>query len=78
MKIVLIFLVVGLTVICCVSDKEIQARERIRKSIKLEIGMTNGDVKKLIGEPDTVIFYDRQDCCPAYLYDLNDDSYGAV
>ncbi len=58
MKIVLIFLVVGLTVICCVSDKEIQARERIRKSIKLEIGMTNGDVKKLIGEPDTVIFYD--------------------
>ncbi len=64
--------------ICCVSDREKLARERVLKSQKLQLGMTDNEVKEIIGQPDTIIFYDRVGCCPAYLYDLNDDSYGAA
>jgi len=61
----------------CNSDKEAKAKDRISKSQKIELGMSTQAVISIVGQPDTIIYFNNPNCCPAYLYEINDDSFGS-
>lgn len=54
------------------SDKAIKGKENIRQSKYVKLGMSQKDMLKIMGQPDTIIRNEFTIFC----YDLNDLSYG--
>jgi hypothetical protein len=60
----------------CNMANDIKARYRLSKSTRIELGMSPQAVIDIVGQPDTIIYFDNPNCCPAYLYEINDDRFG--
>lgn len=69
---IVIIIVISLNVNNHFSNRAINGKENLANSKILRNGMSEDEIKKIMGEPDTVI----KEACLIYCYDINDESFG--
>jgi len=69
---IVITIVISLNVNNHFSNRAINGKENLANSKSLRNGMSEDEIKKIMGEPDTVI----KEASLIYCYDINDESFG--